>query len=49
MSFERQFTELDSALHWHPLFAGMLNLRLAALHQVSVQSFGKTAHAGMEP
>ena len=50
MAREGLFSDLDAALHWHPMsYAGMLNLRLAALNAVTVEFFGKTAHAGMEP
>ena len=44
------FSDLDAALHWHPMWdAGIMNQRLAAVNSVNVEFFGKTAHAGMEP
>lgn len=50
MAREGLFSDLDAALHWHPMsYASVFNLRLAALDQVKVEFFGKTAHAGMEP
>lgn len=50
MAREGLFSDLDAALHWHPMsYASVFNLRLAAMNQVAVEFFGKTAHAGMEP
>lgn len=50
MAREGLFSDLDAALHWHPMsYASVFNLRLAAMNQVNVEFFGKTAHAGMEP
>jgi aminobenzoyl-glutamate utilization protein B len=50
MAREGLFSDLDAALHWHPMsYASVFNLRLAAMNHVAVEFFGKTAHAGMEP
>ncbi len=50
MAREGLFSDLDAALHWHPMsYASVFNIRTAAFNQVSVEFFGKTAHAGMEP
>ncbi len=50
MAREGLFSDLDAALHWHPMsYASTFNLRLAAMNHVAVEFFGKTAHAGMEP
>lgn len=39
MAREGLFSDLDAALHWHPMsYAGMLNLRLAALDQMGSSS-----------
>lgn len=50
MAREGLFSDLDAALHWHPMsYASTFNLRLAAMNQLAVEFFGRTAHAGMEP
>ena len=50
MAREGLFSDLAAALHWHPMaYAGVFNLRLAAMNQLAVEFFGRTAHAGMEP
>lgn len=50
MAREGLFSDLDAALHWHPMsYASVFNIRTAAFNQVTAEFFGKTAHAGMEP
>ncbi len=50
MAREGLFSDLDAAFHWHPMaYASVFNLRLAAMSQLVIEFFGKTAHAGMEP
>lgn len=50
MAREGLFSDLDAALHWHPMsYASVFNIRTAAFNRASVEFFGKTAHAGMEP
>ncbi len=50
MAREGLFFDLNAALHWHPMsYASIFNIRTAAFDGLSVEFFGETAHAGMEP
>ncbi len=44
------YDDLDAALHWHPgAEAEVSNYRSAAINNVKIEFFGKTAHAGGSP
>jgi aminobenzoyl-glutamate utilization protein B len=50
MAREGVFNDLDAALHWHPLDnTATANVRTTATSRLSVEFFGKTAHAGNSP
>lgn len=44
------YDDLDAALHWHPgTDAEVSNYRSAAINNIKIEFFGKTAHAGGSP
>ena len=50
MAREGLFGDVDACLHWHPwTYAGVMNMRLAAVDTIRIEFRGRTAHAGMEP
>jgi aminobenzoyl-glutamate utilization protein B len=50
MAREGLFADLDACFHWHPApIAAVMNLRLTATNAVTIEFFGQTAHAGLEP
>ncbi|MDX2181008.1 MAG: amidohydrolase [Bryobacteraceae bacterium] len=50
MARDGLFNDLDAALAWHPApFAGAGDVRTAASNQMTIEFFGRTAHAGVAP
>jgi aminobenzoyl-glutamate utilization protein B len=50
MAREGLFDDLDACLHWHPApIAAVMNISLTATHKLTIEFFGKTAHAGTDP
>ncbi len=50
MARDGLFSDLDAALAWHSApFALVGQVRTAAVNQIEVEFFGKTAHAGIAP
>jgi aminobenzoyl-glutamate utilization protein B len=44
------FDDLDACLHWHPApISAVMNVSLAATNMMTIEFFGRTAHAGNEP
>jgi aminobenzoyl-glutamate utilization protein B len=50
MARDGLFNDLDAALHWHPgPLASVTNIRSAAVDSLTIEFFGKAAHAGLVP